>query len=122
MNARTTFLCCCSFAILLFTCYTGVSGQTNDPAYAAKIKEYTTEPQYLNEMVDHLPLSETVPSPLQHFGEIIGAPGILHYSDEIYGYFQALEKASPRLKIRKIGQTEEGRDMIEVIITDEDTL
>ncbi|MFQ5769199.1 MAG: M14 family zinc carboxypeptidase [bacterium] len=122
MNTRTTFHCVSIFAIILFTCFNAVLAQTNDPVYAQKIKEYTTDTKYLNELVDHLPLSETVPSPLQHFGEIIGAPGILHYTNEIYGYFRALAKASPRVKVRTIGQTEEGRDMIEVIIADEATI
>lgn len=93
-----------------------------DDTYAVKIREYTTDERFLNELVDHLPLSEVVPSPLQHFGEIIGAPGILHYTDEIYGYFRALDQASPRVLVRTIGKTEEGRDMIEVVVADEATI
>jgi len=96
--------------------------QTNDAAYGEKIREYTTDERFLNDMVDHLPASETVPSPLKHFGTIIGAPGILHYTDEIYGYFRALAGASPRVAVRSIGVTEEGREMIEVLVADEATL
>ncbi|MFQ5708951.1 MAG: M14 family zinc carboxypeptidase [bacterium] len=96
--------------------------QANDSTYAEKIKEYTTDSKYLNEMVDHLPQSETVPSPLQHFGTIIGAPGVLHYTDEIYSYYRALAAASPRVAVRTIGQTEEGRDMLEVVVADEETI
>ena len=80
--------------------------QRMDEAYAAKIAEYTTDPRFSNPLVDHLPYSDTVPSPLDHFGTIIGAPGILHYTDEIYGYFRALAEASPRVRVRVIGTPE----------------
>lgn len=93
-----------------------------DEEYGALIEEYTTNVRFSNHMVNHLPLSDTVPSPLEHFGTIIGAPGILHYSDEIYGYLRALADASPRVAIRTIGMTEEGREQIEVIIANEETM
>ena len=32
-----------------------------DPAYGAKIAEYTTEKYFMTELVDHLPLSDKVP-------------------------------------------------------------
>ena len=34
-----------------------------DMAYGAKIAEYTTEKYFMTELVDHLPLSDKVPSP-----------------------------------------------------------
>src|SRR6185369_10540788 len=34
-----------------------------DTAYGAKIAEYTTEKYFMTELVDHLPLSDKVPSP-----------------------------------------------------------
>lgn len=91
--------------------------QKNDPVYGAKIKEYTTDVRFLNELVDHLPASNKIPSPLDHFGTIIGAPDILHYVDEIYGYLEVLAEASPRVVFRNIGKTEEDRDMVEVIVS-----
>ncbi|MCG8607091.1 peptidase, partial [bacterium] len=100
-----------SLLLLIPLIYSWAFAQSNDETYGAKIKEYTTDIKYLNEFIDHLPKSETVPSPLDHFGTIIGTPGILHYVDEIYGYYEALAAASPRLMIRNIGKTEEGRDM-----------
>lgn len=109
-----------ALAFLLTT--QGTFAQTNDEAYGEKIREYTTDVRFSNEMVDHLPYSETIPSPLDHFGTIIGAPGILHYTHEIYGYFRALAEASPRVQVRSIGTTEENREMIEVIVADEATM
>src|SRR5215471_372994 len=35
----------------------------NDPEYAAKVREYTTESYFMTELVDHLPASDKVPSP-----------------------------------------------------------
>ncbi|MBO6576884.1 MAG: hypothetical protein JJ896_16060 [Rhodothermales bacterium] len=96
-----------------------IAQQTMDEEYAAKIAEYTTDKRFLNHWVDHLPVSDAVPSPLEHFGTIVGAPGILHYTDEIYGYLRAVADASPRVSVRTIGTSEEGREMVEVIVTSE---
>ena len=41
------------------------AGQRLDAVYTAKIKEHTTDPRVITELVDHLPASDTVPSPLQ---------------------------------------------------------
>jgi hypothetical protein len=94
----------------------------NDEAYGAKIREYTTDERFLSELVDHLPASATVPSPLEHFGTIIGAPNILHTTTEIYGYMEVLAAASPRVVVRQFGTTEENRDMIEVVIANAATI
>lgn len=96
--------------------------QQNDAEYGERIRQYTTDPRFLNELVDHLPSSATVPSPLEYLGEVIGTPEVLHNTQEIYGYMRALAAASSRVQIRRIGETEEGRDMIEVIIADEATI
>lgn len=109
-------------AVLLIWAPALIAQQQMDTTYAAKIKKYTTDPRFLNDLIDHLPVSESVPSPLQHFGEIIGAPGILHNSAEIFGYLRALAEASPRVSLRKIGESEEGREMLEVIVADEATI
>jgi hypothetical protein len=100
---------------------TGLLAQ-DDAEYAERIARYTTDQRFLSDLVDHLPASEAVPSPLDHFGEIIGAPGILHSTQEIYGYMRALAAASPRVEVRSIGRSEEGREMIEVIVADEATI
>ncbi len=69
-----------------------------------------------------MPASDTVPSPLKFFGHIPGTPGELTYAKDIYRYYEALAKASPRARFWKIGQTEEGRDQVILAIADEDTL
>jgi hypothetical protein len=91
----------------------------NDAAYGAKIKEYTTEPDLLTELVDHLPMSDTVPSPDKILGYVIGAPNKLTYTKDIYRYYRALAAASPRVKIFNAGKSEEGRDFMLVAVSDE---
>ncbi|MCP4725344.1 MAG: hypothetical protein GY863_09925 [bacterium] len=93
-----------------------------DREYTAKILEYTTEPFFKTEYVDHLPHSDTVPTPLDILGRIAGAPDVLSYSNEVHHYMYKLAEASPRVKIFEIGKTEEGRDMILVVISDEKTI
>ena len=91
----------------------------NDEEYTKKIREYTTQPYFLTELVDHLPASATVPSPEKILGHIIGAPDYLTYSKDIYHYYDELAKASPRVKVFRVGKSEEGRDFLLVAVSDE---
>ncbi len=93
--------------------------QAIDEAYTQKIKEYTTESFFLSPLVDYLPASPTVPTPMAVLGDIAGAPGKLPYSHEVYAYMRMLEKATPRVKVFSIGRTEEGREMIAVAVASE---
>src|SRR5690606_6700915 len=85
---------------------------TPDTAYARLVREYTSDPSFLPANLASLPLSATVPSPQRHFGTIIGAPGVMHHAAEVYGYFQALAAASPRVRVDTVGTTEEGRPIM----------
>ena len=97
--------------------------QAVDQEYTAKIKEYTQDPRILTELVDHLPASATVPTPLKFLGRVVGMPDELTYYKDIKRYFEALAKAAPaRSKLFTIGQSEEGRDMIVLAIADEATI
>jgi len=96
--------------------------QKIDEAYTAKIKEYLSDARITTELVDHMPASDTVPSPLKFLGRIPGTPGELTYARDIYRYYEALDKASDRVAVWKIGQSEEGRDMVVLAVADETTL
>ncbi len=96
--------------------------QPLDEEYTALIREFTTEPFFSTPLVDHLPLSETVPTPLDHLGHISGAPDILSYPDEVHSYMRALAAASPRVEVFTMGESEEGREMILVVISSEETI
>jgi hypothetical protein len=96
--------------------------QPVDEAYTNKMKEYTTAPFFTSPLVDYLPASKTVPTPMAVLKDVAGAPGILPYSQEVYRYLRMVEKASPRVKVFSIGKTEEGREMIAVAISSEANL
>ncbi len=96
--------------------------QKIDEAYTAKIKEYLQDPRISTELVDHLPASDTVPTPLKILGKIVGTPGELTYSKDIYRYYEAIDKASDRIAMWNIGKTEEGRDMVVLAVADEATI
>ena len=108
--------------LLASVCAAGLRAQTNDEAYGKKIKEYTTQPFFLTDLVDHLPASATVPSPDKILGHIVGAPDFLTYSKDIYRYYDELAKASPRVKVFRVGKTEEGRDFLLVAVSDESNM
>src|SRR5580692_2472011 len=86
--------------------------QPVDAEYTAKIREYTTEPMFLTELVDHLPASDVVPSPRKALGYVVGTPEKLTYTKDINAYFRALAASSPRVRVWTIGKSEEGREMI----------
>ncbi len=98
------------------------AGQKIDAEYGAKIKEYTQDPRVITELVDHVPASDKVPSPLKFLGRIPGTPDELTYYKDIQRYMEALDQASERVTLFKIGKSEEGRDMIVVAIADEATI
>jgi hypothetical protein len=99
------------------------TAQRIDQEYTALIKQYLSDPRISTELVDHLPASATVPTPLKQFGHIIGAPGKLLHVADMHNYLAAIAKASPRrAKYWSIGKTEEGRDMVILAIGNEDAI
>jgi hypothetical protein len=96
--------------------------QQNDEGYTKQILQATTDKQFLTELVDHLPASATVPTPEKVLGYIAGAPEKLTYAATIHAYMRAVAEASPRVKVIPIGKSEEGREMIVVVVSDEANL
>ena len=127
---RTTgFVCALALAFAVVAAPVSAQGprttatpQKLDEDYTARIKKATPDPRIITELVDHMPASATVPSPLKFFGYVPGEPGHLTYHEEIVKYYEALEKASPRVKLFRIGKSEEGRDMVALAISDEATI
>ena len=99
-----------------------LNAQPADPGYGAKIKQFTTDPQFLTELVDHLPTSATVPTPEKFLGHIAGAPDHLTYAADVHRYFRAVAQASPRVRVISLGKSEEGRETILALISDEANL
>ena len=103
------------FAVVAVSC---ALQQAGDTSYARQIRDATTDPHFLPASVATLPLSATIPSPLKYFGTIAGAQGVMHHAAELYGYFRALARATPRVRVETIGKTEEGREILLVAIAD----
>jgi hypothetical protein len=101
---------------------TAAQPQKIDEEYTKLIKEYLQDARITTELVDHMPASDTVPSPLKFLGRIPGKPGELTYAADIHRYYDALAKASPRAKLWKLGTSEEGRDIMVLAIANEETI
>src|SRR5499427_2171315 len=95
----------------------------NNAAYAAKVKEYTTESYFMTELVDHLPASDKVPSPDKILGYEVGTPGHLTYSRDLYRYYRELEKTTPRVRVFAAPEkSEEGKEQLLLAVGDEEAL
>jgi len=96
------------------------SAQPMDKEYTDSIVKNTTDKMFLTELIDHLPLSEKVPSPAKVLGYPIGTPNKLTYTADQYRYYRELERATPRVKTFLAPEkSEEGRDQMLVVVSDE---
>jgi hypothetical protein len=94
--------------------------EQNDSEFARLVKEWTTKPEFLSPLVDHLPIRQGVPHPKDVLGYYIGTPKKLTYTADQQRYFRELEKSLPgRVKTFVSGKTEEGRDVMVVFISSE---
>ncbi|HEU5351588.1 MAG TPA: M14 family zinc carboxypeptidase [Terracidiphilus sp.] len=96
--------------------------QKMDPDFAANVKKWTTKPEFLSPLVDHLPASADVPSPRAVLGHDIGAPKQLTYYADILRYYDTLAAHTGRVKVVRIGKTEEGRESVIVFVGSEDSI
>lgn len=112
------------FSLVLFTLMAcqAVSAQSIDTLYNQKIREYTTDTRFLPASVLNLTDDPAVPSPRKHFGQIIGAPGVMHRTADIYGYYKKLAASSPFIKVEQVGTTEEGRPIHIAVIGNTESL
>ena len=123
MRPTKQLLLALSLCSILFTLIsTKLNAQQVDTAYNQKIKEYTTDPRFLPSSVLDLVYDARIPSPKAFFGTIIGAPGVMHRTTEIYSYYKKLAEASPLISIKQVGTTEEGRAINMVTIGNEDAM
>jgi hypothetical protein len=104
---------------LLLTFSTAALAQAPDADYARQIREYTSDPKFLPATVATVPDHPTIPSPRKHFGTIIGAPGVMHRTTDIFAYYRKLAESTARVRVERIGVTEEGRDLLLVSVADE---
>ncbi|HMS03707.1 MAG TPA: M14 family zinc carboxypeptidase, partial [Gemmatimonadaceae bacterium] len=101
------------------------TNQRIDEEYTRLIRQHLTDPRITTELVDYLPASDKVPTPLSFpgIGRVVGTPGYLTKARDIHRYLEAIAKAAPeRARFQVIGKTEEGRDMVAFIVSDEETM
>src|SRR3954464_1535131 len=103
-----------------------IAQQANDAEYTAKIRELTpTDPRwkFTTELVDHLPASSTVPTPLKVLGYVPGTIGRLSYVADVNKYFRALAAAAPgRTRLMSLGMSDENREEVVLAVADEETI
>jgi hypothetical protein len=110
---------------LSFPAVVAEAQQPIDSIYSARIKELTpTDPhwKFTTELVETLPASSTVPTPLKVLGYVPGTIGRLSYVADINRYMQAVAKSSPRARLFSFGKSDEGKEMIGLVIADEATI
>jgi hypothetical protein len=96
-----------------------------DTQYTRIVRELTpTDPRwtFTTELVDYLPASPTVPTPLAVLGYVPGAIGRLSHVADVNRYFRALAAASPRVRLFPLGTSDEGREMLVAAIADDSVL
>lgn len=96
--------------------------QRTDPEFARLVKEWTTSPEFLSPLVDHLPLADGIPTTRDVLGYYVGQPRTLTHTADAIRYYRALEAKSPRVKVLSIGKTDEGREQVIVFVASEDTI
>jgi len=96
--------------------------QEQDADFARSVKEWTTKPEFISPLVDHLPKVAEIPSPKDVLGHHIGAPGKLTYHAEAVAYYRALAAKTPRVRVFPIGTTDEGRECVVVAVGSEESI
>ena len=100
--------------------------QPIDAEYTAKIRELTpTDPKwkFTTELVDYLPASSTVPTPLKVLGYVPGTVGRLSYVADVNKYFRAVAAAAPgRTRLMSLGMSDENREELVLAVADEETI
>jgi hypothetical protein len=119
-----------SSVLLLLGLSSGILAQTtgktavgaDDAEFARLVKEWTTRPEFMSPLVDHLPKVPGLPSPKDILGHHIGEPKKLTYYADILKYYRALAAASPRVTVLNIGKSNEGRDLVVVFVGSDESI
>src|SRR5678809_824116 len=98
------------------------SAVQDDPDFARAVKEWTTRPEFISPLVDHLPKVAGIPSPKDVLGHHIGEPKKLTYYADILKYYRALAAASPRVKMLTIGKSNENRELAFVYVGSDESV
>src|SRR5450432_2534709 len=110
------------FSYTLAVSLLAATPQQQDEDFAQSVKQWTTAPEFMSPLVNHLPKAAGIPSPKDVLGYHIGTPKKLTRTADIYKYYRALATASKRVKIFAAGQTDEGRECMVIAISSEENI
>jgi hypothetical protein len=119
-----------SFSAAVFAASTAIHAQSsgkkaliaNDEGFSKSVKEWTTRPDFISPLVDHLPKVAGIPSPKDVLGHHIGEPKKLTYYADILKYYRALAAATPRVKVVTIGRSNEDRELVVVFVGSDESI
>ncbi len=97
-------------------------GQPQDAEFAKLVKEWTTSPEFMSPLVDHLPVAPGVPTPKDVLGYYVGTPKKLTHNADLLKYYRALEAKSPRVKVLSIGTSDENRELAIVFVGSQESI
>jgi hypothetical protein len=112
----------CLLSTVLFAVQNPYAPDTPEAGSVEAIAKFVTETRFSNPWVSYVPESKTVISPTRYLKHLVGAPGELSTVAAIHGYFRELARTSPRVRLEAIGRTDEGRDILLVIVSDEEAI
>ena len=111
-----------ALALVALAAFAQPKPQAQDEEFAKLVKQWTTRPDFMSPLVDHLPKAAGVPTPKDVLGYYIGEPKRLTRVADISKYYRALAAASKRVKILSAGTTDEGRECLVAVISDEENI
>jgi hypothetical protein len=100
----------------------GASAGGDDEDFAKSVRAWTTRPEFISPLVDHLPKAAGIPSPKDVLGHHIGEPKKLTYYADILKYYRELAAATARVKVLSIGTTDEGRELAVVFVGSDESI
>ncbi len=122
LRAMLSITFVCLFAALTLSAQNPYAPDKPEPGSVEAIAKFVTDPRFTNPWVAYVPDSQTVVSPSEYLKHVVGAPGELSKVATIHGYFRELARTSSRVKVETIGRSDEGRDILLVIISDDEAI
>ncbi len=117
MKASRTLAVCLLASAATVATVAQVAHQAQDEEYARLVKEWTTRPEFMSPLVDHLPKAPGVPTTKDVLGYYSGAPKKLTKTADLGRYYRALAAASKRVKVLDAGATDEGRECLVIAVS-----
>ena len=96
--------------------------QQMDDEFAKTVKDWTTKPEFMSPLVDHLPKGGAVPRPRTCSATTSERPKNSRTTPTFSRYYRTLASKSPRVKVLDIGKTDEGRECVVVFVGSEDSI